>query len=212
MLRLFKAELKESSLENSDKLLIWAVSLLAFMGGFRIHELLSKQVTKFDPSVTLLASDVSLRPVNLGNTSVETIQVLIKSAKTDKKGQGTLVDVYATNSDICPVKALKKWQAFSNFSTQNMPAFRLASGKCLTGTYFNKILKTCLGKHVDSETSFVSSHSFRSGIATVMGQLGFGDEELKALGRWSSSAYTAYLKLPRTRRLEMAKSLGSQNL
>ena len=209
MLRLFKAELKASSLHPVDKLLTWAVAVLAFLGGFRIHELLSTHVNSFDPSCTLLASDIKLITVSVGNSTTETIQILLKSEKTDKKGQGTLVDVYATKSELCPVKALKKWRTHSSFTDPSLPAFRLASGKCLTGSTFNKYLKSYLGKHVNSDSSFISSHSFRSGIATLIGQLGFADEDLKSLGRWSSSAYTTYLKLPRTRRLEMAKSLSN---
>ena len=42
-----------------------------------------------------------------------------------------------------------------------------------------------------------SGNSFRAGAATTAGDLGFEDYELKMLGRWSSSAYTVYLRNPK---------------
>ena len=42
-----------------------------------------------------------------------------------------------------------------------------------------------------------------------MGQLGYTDDDIKALGHWSSKVFEVYLKLPRTRRLEMAREIGT---
>ena len=53
----------------------------------------------------------------------------------------------------------------------------------------------------------ISSHSFRSGVASMMGSQGFSDEEIKLVGRWSSRAFTAYTKLARTQRATMVKKL-----
>lgn len=63
-------------------------------------------------------------------------------------------------------------------------------------------------KHIPGRYGHVSSHSFRSGIATLMGQLGYSDEQIKAIGRWSSKAFEEYLKMPRTKRLAMARHLA----
>ena len=54
----------------------------------------------------------------------------------------------------------------------------------------------------------MTSHSFRAGIASLMGVLGYSDDQIMAIGRWSSSAFERYLKLPRTKRAQMAKELG----
>ena len=55
-------------------------------------------------------------------------------------------------------------------------------------------------------------HSFRAGMASLLGTLGYTDEDIQAVGRWSSRAFLAYLKLPRTQRLTMAKKIGELNL
>ena len=39
----------------------------------------------------------------------------------------------------------------------------------------------------------------------MMGTLGFSVEDIKAVGRWNSRAFLEYVKLPRTRRAEIAK-------
>jgi hypothetical protein len=54
----------------------------------------------------------------------------------------------------------------------------------------------------------ITSHSFRAGIASMMGVMGYSDSEIMGVGRWSSNSFEKYIKLPRTRRLEMAKKIG----
>ena len=42
-----------------------------------------------------------------------------------------------------------------------------------------------------------SGHSFRIGAATTAGQKGISSEKIQTLGRWESSAYLLYIRLPR---------------
>ena len=59
---------------------------------------------------------------------------------------------------------------------------------------FNADLKALLGLVIDySSMGKVSSHSFRIGITTMLGKLGFCDQEIMAMGRWSSSAFELYI-------------------
>ena len=209
MLKLLKEELRASSLPNVDTLALWAIASLLFFGGFRPGEILCKNIGSFDPAFTFLKEDLTEKPIKVGNKSINTLQVFLKSEKTDSSERGRIIDVYSSNSSICPVKAVRKYFFFSKHTEKDMPTFRLNSGKPITTKLFNSHIKTYLGKHVDSDKRFVSGHSFRSGVATLIGQLGYSDEQLKAVGRWSSDAYLKYLKLPRTKRLEMAQELGS---
>lgn len=212
ILKLIKLELKETDLSKENKRLFWTVATVGFAGGFRIHELLAVQEATFDPLFTLLGSDITHRSDNLNGKTIETLQIKLKSQKTDRVGVDTLVDVYESGSTLCPVRAFKKWKATSTQFSNKKPAFRLENGKPLTGKKFNKYLKQLLGRHLDYERERITSHSFRAGITTLMGQMGFADQEIQALGRWSSKAFEAYLKLPRTRRLEMAKKIGELGL
>lgn len=212
MLKILKIELSESDMCREDKRLVWAVSTLAFNGGFRVHELLSKKASSFDPLITLLGRDLTLKKIKINNKKTEILQVLIKSQKSDRIGAQVIVDVYESQGSLCPVKAYKKWKTTCSNSSSKKPAFMDSKGKPLTGKKFNLILKSCLAKHTAHTGRKVTSHSFRSGIASLMGQLGYGDQEIMAIGRWSSRAFEDYLKLPRTKRLEMAKKIGNLNL
>ena len=212
LLKIMKLELKSSNLSKADKRLVWAISCLGFAGGFRVHELLARQETRFDPLFTLLNKDVSVKQIKLTGEKIETLQIKLKSQKTDRIGVDTIVDVYESGGNLCPVRAYKQWKKTSNQDDGSLPAFRLESGKPLTGKKFNFHLKKLLERHLDYNTERVTSHSFRAGIATLMGQLGYTDDDIKALGRWSSKAFEVYLKLPRTRRLEMAREIGRLNL
>ena len=206
VLRLMRAELSNSNLKNADKLLLWSCCTLLFFGGFRCHELLSLFVTKFDPAFTLLSEDITENTVRVNGSQIRTLQILIKSEKKDTKGESTVVDIYESTSDICPIAAYQGYKKVAA-NERGKPAFRLSDGKPLTGRKLNEYIKFFLGKHLDTDSKFVSSHSFRSGLASMLGSLGFSEDQIKDAGRWSSEAYQRYLKLPRTRRFAMAKQL-----
>ena len=71
------------------------------------------------------------------------------------------------------------------FSSQK-PSFRTADGKSYTGKMFNKDLKKLLESVIDYRSmGKISSHSFRIGITTMLGKLGFSDNDIMAIGRWS---------------------------
>jgi len=209
VMKLIKAALRKAEYEVQKKLLIWAVCCIAFNGGFRIHELLSREEECFDPKFTLLGEDIKIAKDM--EEDKEVLLISIKWPKEDKKGSGVELEVFETGTEICPVRAWKKWKKSSNISGKEqdrLPAFRLESGKSLTGRSFNKELKLLLEKHIDYSQGTISSHSFRSGITTTLGQAGHTDNQLKTVGRWSSRAFEHYVKLPRTSRKQMAREIG----
>ena len=208
LMKLLKSELKNSSFHRVDKLLLWAVATNAFMGSFRIHELLCKNSSSYDPSFTLLKEDIKLKKIHLGHEVSEILQFSLKSEKSNKSGSINIVDVYASGGFLCPVKAYKKWISHATPNPPESPAFRLNDGKPLTGKKFNEVLKSCLNKHLSFTQDTISAHSFRAGLPSLIGQLGYSDAEIKNLGRWSSHAFELYMKQPRTKRHEIAKAIG----
>ena len=206
VMKLLKAELRKSCMEVEEKLLIWAVSCIAFNGGFRIHELLSREENRFDEKTTLLDKDIKL--VTDEEEKRQVLLIWLKWPKEDRLGKGTEVEVYETKSEICPVRALRKWWGITKVRDEFKPAFRLPDGGAFTGRRLNSALSELLGKHFDYKGGSISAHSFRSGITSTLGQLGFSDEDLKSVGRWSSRAFEHYVKLPRTKRRDIAKAIG----
>ena len=206
ILRLLKARVAESNMRGVDQRLIWSVSSIIFHGAFRIHELVCKVEGSFDPDFTLLGSDILIVSGSQDNPQ-DSLQLRIKAPKEDKAGNSIIVDVYETSNDLCPVTAFKKWKQRSRCE-DDQPVFRWSNGTPLTGRKFNEILKERLTGYVDGAEKLFSSHSFRSGAASMLGCLGYSDADIKAVGRWGSRAFLEYVRLPRTQRIEVARLMG----
>ena len=187
-----------------DKLLMWAIATIAFHGGFRIHELLCKAETFFDPDFCLMSNDVTI-VTNQSNEKM--LKIRLKCPKEDKTGKAIFVEVHETQGTLCPVKAFARWssRAVTDF---NLPLFRKNSGETVTGKAMNKWLKARLQGVVDYNKGKYSSHSFRIGLASTMAEKGLSISDIKEAGRWSSKAYEIYLKLPQTKRANAAKAIA----
>lgn len=212
ILALIKKDLKASDLPNERKLLIWAISTLAFFGGFRIHEILSQNTNKFDPLTTLLNEDVDIQSITIENSEHKVIQICLKTEKTNRTGRHNLIDVYPSNGALCPVRAFVKWDNIRSCREKHLPAFRDENGSPYTGRKFNVFLKRFMSSHFPDIKGQITSHSFRSGLATLLGTLGYSDEDIQTSGRWSSRCFEDYLKLPRSKRIHMAKQIANHNL
>jgi hypothetical protein len=130
----------------------------------------------------------------------------LKCPKESKSAAPTIVDIYQNEGALCPVKAFFTWHKL-RFRETDAPLFRLENGTPLTGAKLNSIMSKLLGPYTDSSVGSFNTHSFRIGLASMLGNLGFSDEEVKAAGRWSSRAFKAYLKLKRTKRALVGKQI-----
>ncbi len=206
VMKLIKGTLRDSHMETKRKLSIWAICCLAFNGSFRIHELLCKEEEKFDPQFTLLNKDIKVvRDMEKGK---EVIVLFLKWPKEDKAGKGIEMEVFETDNEVCPVRALKKWWQWAGSRNPDQPAFMQPEGGAWTGKLFNKELHDLLKPHVDAKEGSITSHSFRSGVPSMLGRVGYSDAQLQAVGRWSSRAFEHYVKLPRSKRREMAVEIS----
>ena len=206
MMRLLKEVTRIWDATIMEKLLMWTVATLAFHGAFRIHELLCKTETEYDPDFALLTGDVKIRP-GRGETEDRFLEVKLKCPKESKTGKAVVLEVYETKGTLCPVKAFERWEC-RTVTKAGLPLFRDESGTPLTGARMNRWLKERLKEHVDYRKGKFTSHSFRIGLATTMGTEGFSAADIKEAGRWSSNAYELYMKLPRVKRASVAKAIG----
>ena len=212
ILRLLKIEIQKTNMSKADKRLFWLLCTTGFHGSFRMSELLSRKSSSFDPNFTLLNSDISICNIPINNSYTDIVTVLVKSPKSGNASSVDIVDIFPTRTDLCPVRAFSKWRKCQTFLSANLPAFRLDSGHSLTSKCLNKQLKIWLSPYINFNIGYVSGHSFRAGIPSVLGSLGFDDHDIKQVGRWSSRAFQTYLKLPRTKRLAMATAIGGLHL
>jgi len=203
MMLIFKNTILGSDYDKHDKKLIWAVATTAFAGAFRIGEILSKHESTFDPDFTLLTRDVSWSKDEDDKTVVH---FSLKCPKESKTAAPTIVDIYQNDGQLCPVKAFLSWYKLKH-RDQSAPLFRFSNGTPLTGAKLNKIMAQCLDPYTDKTIGSFNTHSFRIGLASMLGALGFGDDEVKASGRWSSRAFETYIRLKRTKRAAVGKQI-----
>jgi len=204
LMKLLKLKLIRSELGREQKLLIWAVSTLAFNGAFRIHEILARNATSFDPDFTLLTEDLKVK--TMGGKKL--LEVKIKCPKEERKGAAVVVEVCQTAGTLCPVRAFEKWKEETT-TERGLPLFRQKGGQPLTGRTLNVVLKELLQDTVDYKTGSISAHSFRIGLASTLGAAGAEDDQIKSAGRWSSAAFERYLKIPRVKRARVAKCISA---
>jgi integrase len=206
LLKMLKHRIRGQKWTTSKKFLVWAVCTIAFHGGFRIHELLSRTSTTFDPDFTLLGQDAKIQLCSIEGRQTKCIEIRVKNPKESKAGSIAIIDVFETGGQTCPVKAFEKWTRLHT-RVADKPLFSEDNRKPLTGSELNKILRGLLGDIVDYRKGSITAHSFRSGLASLMAEKGMSDEDIQTAGRWSSRAFERYIKLPRTARARTAMKL-----
>ena len=212
VLKLIKKELVKANIQGCEKVLLWACSTIMWNGSFRVHEILARNQSEFDPQTTLLWEDVKVNRVKLEGKTVTSLSFKIKSPKVDRVGTGDFVEIFETGLYNCPVKAFHKWRQVSKVEEHpQLPVFRVENECCYTGKQLNKRLgELTTGLNLHIKGGKVTSHSFRAGISSEMCRAGYSEQDIKAVGRWSegSDAWKLYCKLPKTHRAKLARSLA----
>jgi len=180
---------------------VWAASLVAFFGTFRMGELLAPHQSAIDGSSTLTWAGIKFREDG-------SILVHIKMPKMGTE-EGEFVDLFPfSDRSICPVLALRKQklrQEEAGLGFSRDPVFALGRGKFLTVAKLNSILRILLKDQVDFKRDLVSCHSFRAGLPSLIAKHPelMSSEDIKGWGRWSSEAYQRYTRL----RLDQKKTI-----
>ena len=201
-------KIKKWDTPSNRKRLVWSVATMAFFGGVRIHEILAKNESFFDPDFTLLGHDIKMTTWHNCAKAIKILEVTIKAPKENKNGQDIVIDIFESDNELCPVYAFEQWKNSDNPLKPDRPAFREMDGTPLTGRKFNTYLKILLKEDFDYKSGKITSHSFRSGLATMSATVGLSISEIKAAGRWNSRAYERYMKLPRAQRALLAEKLS----
>ena len=178
-------------------------------------EILSPTTSRFCPTSTLRGMDVRMERVVAGSKSTKLMKFRLRSPKETRGGGDVWVEMFDLGPECfynCTA-AWEKWREMSRVPIEpEMPVFRKEDGTLLTAKHLNAVLKTLLVKDVDYEGGSVATHSFRAGLTSVMGRLGYSNEEIMRQGRWQSSSFMAYLKLGRAERVEQQYKLASSIL
>ncbi|XP_006821479.1 uncharacterized protein LOC102808192 [Saccoglossus kowalevskii] len=190
ILRTLKNALRYSqSLIPVDQLMMWSAFTIAFFGFLRVSEFTAQSPTNFNEPTTMVRSDIHF------DQSLNSLNITIKSSKTDPFRRGQNIIVAASGSSVCAVRAYLRYTSVALHPTQS-PAFQFMDGSFLTRQRITFELQRLLARAGFYNTSQYTSHSFWSGAATTAAAAGIPDWLIKCLGRWQSDAYQVYIKTP----------------
>lgn len=135
----------------------------------------------------------------------QTIRVKLKRSKMDQLGKGVEVFIGKTGCPLCPVAGVVAYMV-ARGSTPG-PFFIFKDHQPLTKPRFTKEIREVLEALGLPYLSFVS-HSFRIGAATAAAKAGIEDSSIRMMGRWSSSAFLAYVRTPREQLAQFSANLA----
>lgn len=198
LLKLYRY-LQSSQYNINDQRMLWAAFTTAFFGFLRASEFVANTTTTFQPSNTLLFSDVSIR-TNMAHIN-------IKASKTDPFGYGCTIRLTTVPSVLCPVSALRHHLA--THPSCAGPLFMFSNGTYLTRRRLNALLKLALPSPI---TEPISTHSFRIGAATTAAASGAPTHVIQQLGRWNSDCFKLYTRLMDSTITTIAIRMAKNNL
>ena len=175
---------------DQDFLMLWAACCLAFFGFLRVGEMVAPSDTEFDPGANLSVGDLAVDH----KTSPSMIRVTIKQSKTDPFRKGVDLFLGKSGADLCPVTAILNYLVVRKMAPG--PLFVYRDGWYLTRQRFVMAVRDAL-QSAGVDQSKYCGHSFRIGAATTAASRGMEDSIIKTLGRWESTAYLQYVRIPR---------------
>ncbi|VDI71062.1 Hypothetical predicted protein [Mytilus galloprovincialis] len=123
----------------------------------------------------------------------EELRLCIRSSKTDQLHSSlTLIISEQIDKSLCPIHLLKQFLQI-RYPSSGSNLYIHFDGSSLTRYQFSSILQKSLS--FSEINGHFRAHSFRIGGATEAKRLGVDDETLKKWGRWTSDAYTKYIRL-----------------
>ena len=167
---------------------LWAaVFTTAFFGALRGGEYAIQFISGIGWTVPLALSAVQIYHHK------DLLVARLTIPKTKTSDQGRVVTLGCSKSPICAPCALLEFISTRSNAKSSDPLFAFPSGTPLTKNELNKKIQS-LASTLGIDKACMSSHSFRSGAATVASNVGFNEAELKHLGGWNSQAYQGYIR------------------
>lgn len=172
------------------KIMLKAMFLVAFCAFLRIGE-----ITKTSASTQhyLLFGNVSFK---LDTQHMQYIEINIPHFKHAKSPTSTLrLHQNQTNPNLCPHRALSHYLSIRKHDSPSQPLFSFMDGAPVTRKFFTEQLRLAL-TFCNLNLHHYQTHSFRIGAATTAAARGFSELQIQHMGRWKSSAFKKYIRIP----------------
>lgn len=163
-----------------------AMFSLAFFGLLRVGEFTSKKQGRNCKKV-IQQSDVCFDKVN------SKLLITLRHFKHSSPGKSITLELQKQTAKICPVTLLRSYLKVRKGAAG--PLFVFPDMGAITTSFFNSNLKIIL-EACGFSSKYYKAHSFRIGGATIAAIRGASDVQIQAMGRWKSSAYKKYIRIP----------------
>ena len=174
---------------NFLRTLFKAMFILAFCAFLRVRE-----ITKTPGPVQHF--------LQYHNVSIQTcqnqpiIEINIPHFKHSKSNLTTLrLHQNVDNPLICPCASLMDFLQLRKHSVPTDPLFSFMDGRPVSKQFFTCHLRNALA-FCNLDLQRYQSHSFRIGAATTAAFLGHSELQIQNMGRWHSSAFKKYIRIP----------------
>lgn len=185
---------------DCDHIMLWAACCMCFFGFLRSGEVTVESLKAYDPGCHLSVGDVALDSL----TDPKVVQVRIKASKTDPFRKGVTIFLGRTGDELCPVAAVTAYLAVRGETPGAF--FKWSSGVPLSREMLVKRMRVAL-QSAGVDVACYSGHSFRIGAATTAAAVGMEDSLIRTLGRWESTAYQLYIRVPREKLVGVSSQL-----
>ena len=165
---------------------ISAMFMLAFHGFLRIGEITKRPGVPVDNLIQL--QDLKF----VSGSHKPSMQLSIRHYKHQHSSRPVVLEIEA-KSHHCPLIVMKRFLRVRG-STSG-PLFIFAEHTPISASYFARQLAACLS-HCGYDTTRYTGHSFRIGAATTAAERGFTDVQIQNMGRWKSTAFRRYIRIP----------------
>lgn len=144
----------------------------------------------FDPSLHLCISDAKVAPDS------NSLELHLKSSKTDPFRQGVTIHLFRTHQQVCAVASVIRMLTARYLSKcgPSDPLFSINSAALTRQVFIDKLRQTL--ERLGFNHTLYSGHSFRVGAASTAAQSDVPDHLIKVLGRWQSDSYCRYIHTP----------------
>ena len=193
MMMVLKEYVIMSENNDYDKALLWFILCALLFGAFRGAELIATGVDKVTQGKTMFWNQISKEEVEMEGQRIKLLKISLVGAKEVAGNDEKVVELFETKTDICPVAALEEIIKVRQ-PRGSSPVAEWSSGKLMTTSYINKILKIALVDMTDWEKEPITIHCFRAALPSIMQEIGEKGEDIQMVGRWSSGAYKVYTR------------------
>lgn len=201
LLQTIISRLREGCFCHYSDLLMETMLLTAFYGFLRGGEFCTRTID-FNPAHHLTISDVGFHS--------HYFTLFLKHSKADRDGNGACIYVSETNDGFCPLSSMSAYMRSRPGAGQLEPLFLTSEGKPVSRAWFAAHLRL-LCQHCGLPLERYTAHSLRIGAATTAAAT-TPISTLKAMGRWSSSAYERYLRPDARAILNAQKAMSAASL